>query len=150
MLQAINISKENENKLYIVSDANSFFIDSILKAYKIENHFTEIHTNPSFWKDGKLYIERYHNNEARPSKYLSVKSLNNTKTHQCSNCNPNICKGKIVKEIMQKNINKINYIYIGDGSGYKISFSSHFIFTQIFKKAIIVHALSLERMIMFL
>eukprot|EP01018_Ginkgo_biloba_P007360 Gb_34426 [translate_table: standard] len=91
--------------LRIVSDANSFFIKTILENYNLLQYFTEIKTNPaSVDEDGRLRIFPFH------SQMIAA--------HGCKLCPPNMCKGAIVDGI-QKSISesKKRFIYLGDGRG---------------------------------
>jgi pyridoxal phosphate phosphatase PHOSPHO2 len=66
-------------ELRIVSDANLFFIETILKHLGLRDYFSEINTNPSFVdEEGKLRIFPYHDFHTSP--------------HGCSLCPPNMCK----------------------------------------------------------
>ncbi|XP_022844478.1 inorganic pyrophosphatase 1-like [Olea europaea var. sylvestris] len=92
--------------LRVVSDANLFFIETILNHLGIRDCFTEINTNPSYVdEDGRLRIFPFHDFHSS--------------SHGCNLCPPNMCKGKIIERIQasfakegQKRI-----IYLGDGSG---------------------------------
>ncbi|KAL5975594.1 Inorganic pyrophosphatase 1 [Asimina triloba] len=94
--------------LRIVSDANLFFIETILKHHGLIECFSEINTNPSFVdEDGKLGIFPYHDFTSSP--------------HGCTciHCPPNMCKGLIIERIrasVLKNEKK-RFIYLGDGKG---------------------------------
>ncbi|KAF3324469.1 inorganic pyrophosphatase 2-like protein [Carex littledalei] len=91
--------------LRVVSDANLFFIETILKHHGIFECFTEIYTNPSFVdEEGKLRIMSFHNSIS---------------PHGCALCPPNMCKGKIIEKIISP-VNaegRKNIIYLGDGKG---------------------------------
>eukprot|EP00250_Pteridium_aquilinum_P008855 c18261_g1_i1 orf=254-1084(+) len=92
-------------ELRIVSDANSFFIKTILDKYEVTHLFTAIHTNPSSVDDdGRLHIQPFH-----PKCEAS---------HGCPLCPPNMCKGRIIDAI-QKHMahDPRRIIYIGDGCG---------------------------------
>ncbi|KAE9448757.1 hypothetical protein C3L33_19345, partial [Rhododendron williamsianum] len=89
-------------ELRIISDANQFFIETILKKYGLFDCFTEIVTNPSIVEGGRLRIFPYH-----------------SCPHGCSLCPPNLCKGLVIEHI-QASISekgKIRMIYLGDGRG---------------------------------
>ncbi|GMY34547.1 inorganic pyrophosphatase 1-like [Fagus crenata] len=93
-------------ELRIVSDANLFFIETILKHLGLRDCFSEINTNPSFVdEEGKLRIFPYHDF--------------NTSPHGCSLCPPNMCKGLIIERIQASESleGKRKIIYLGDGSG---------------------------------
>lgn len=65
--------------LRIVSDANMFFIETILKHLGIREYFSEINTNPGYVdEEGRLRILPYHDFNKAP--------------HGCSLCPPNMCK----------------------------------------------------------
>ncbi|KAF2323530.1 hypothetical protein GH714_035936 [Hevea brasiliensis] len=90
-------------ELRIVSDANLFFIETILKHLGLRDYFSEINTNSGFVdEEGRLRIP-YHD-FTRSS-------------HGCSRCPPNMCKGLIIERIqasLAKEGNK-KIIYLGDG-----------------------------------
>ncbi|RVX17078.1 Inorganic pyrophosphatase 2 [Vitis vinifera] len=89
--------------LKIVSDANLFFIETILKHLGVMDCFSEINTNPSFVdEEGRLRIFPHHD-------FTSS-------SHGCSLCPPNMCKGMVIKRI-QASISTEKFIYLGDGSG---------------------------------
>lgn len=93
--------------LKIVSDANKFFIETILKHHGISGYFSEINTNPSLVDgEGKLRISPFHDFASSP--------------HGCSLCPPNMCKGVVIKRIQESVAaegKKKKMIYLGDGSG---------------------------------
>ncbi|EXC11128.1 Inorganic pyrophosphatase 2 [Morus notabilis] len=91
--------------LRIVSDANAFFIETILEHLGLMECFTEIYTNPSFVdEEGRLRIFPFHVNKCPLGWNL---------------CPPNMCKGLILERIrasMAAEGNK-RFIYLGDGVG---------------------------------
>ncbi|KAJ4796843.1 Pyridoxal phosphate phosphatase-related protein [Rhynchospora pubera] len=92
--------------LRILSDANTFFIETVLKHHGIIDCFTEIYTNPSCVdEERKLIISPYHDSAVS--------------SHGCSLCPPNLCKGNVIERIRDSPSNKerICFIYIGDGKG---------------------------------
>ncbi|KAL0341924.1 UNVERIFIED_CONTAM: Inorganic pyrophosphatase 2 [Sesamum calycinum] len=92
--------------LRIVSDANMFFIETILDHLDIKDCFTEINTNPSYVDDqGRLRISPYVDFHTSP--------------HGCNLCPPNMCKGMIIERIQAsiEKEGKKRMIYLGDGSG---------------------------------
>ncbi|KAL9233319.1 hypothetical protein vseg_008337 [Gypsophila vaccaria] len=90
--------------LRIVSDANTFFIETILHHLGIRDCFSEINTNSSYMdEEGQLRILPHHD---------FIKS-----SHGCPNpCPPNMCKGEVIKRIISDERNK-RIIYLGDGAG---------------------------------
>jgi len=92
--------------LRVVSDANLFFIETILKHHGIIECFTEINTNPSYVdEEGRLRIFPFND---------FTKS-----SHGCSFCPQNMCKGKIIERIRASAFaeGKKRFIYLGDGKG---------------------------------
>ncbi|XP_008656629.1 thiamine phosphate phosphatase-like protein [Zea mays] len=92
--------------LKVVSDANTFFIETVLAHHGALGCFSEIATNPaSVDADGRLRISPYHDSAAAP--------------HGCSLCPDNMCKGKIMERIQATAASdkKQHFIYIGDGKG---------------------------------
>ncbi|KAH0982452.1 hypothetical protein GBA52_009629 [Prunus armeniaca] len=93
--------------LRIVSDANLFFIETILKHLGLEEYFSEINTNPSHVdEEGRLRIFPHHDF----TKFY----------HGCSSpCPPNMCKGVVIERIQTSvcTEGKKKIIYLGDGSG---------------------------------
>ncbi|KAG1367854.1 inorganic pyrophosphatase 2 [Cocos nucifera] len=93
-------------ELRVVSDANLFFIETILKHHGLLEYFSEINTNPSYVdEEGRLRIFPHHDFT--------------TSFHGCSLCPPNMCKGKIIERIQaQASVEgKKRFIYLGDGKG---------------------------------
>ncbi|KAK3220165.1 hypothetical protein Dsin_014135 [Dipteronia sinensis] len=94
-------------ELRILSDANMFFIETILNHHGLKDYFSEINTNPSFVdEEGRLRILPYHDFT--------------TSSHGCCLCPPNMCKGLIIERIqasLAKEGDKKKMIYLGDGSG---------------------------------
>nr|GEZ00333.1 inorganic pyrophosphatase 1-like [Tanacetum cinerariifolium] len=92
--------------LRVLSDANMFYIETILKHYEILECFSEINTNPgSVDEEGKLRIMPYHDFH--------------TFSHGCNLCPPNMCKGKIIERIQATlaTQGKKRIVYLGDGAG---------------------------------
>ncbi|KAK9032482.1 hypothetical protein V6N11_056744 [Hibiscus sabdariffa] len=68
IIQAIKYVHELGCDLKIVSDANVFFIDTILEHHGLRECFSEIHTNPSFIdEEGRLRIFPLHDFGKHPS-----------------------------------------------------------------------------------
>lgn len=115
-LKEIPFSKEMRNVLLdlksrnvpvvLLSDANTFYIDTILDAYGVRDCVTEIITNPSYKDEqGRLRVQR-HISASAPQ-------------HHCQNpCSLNICKGQELDQIIERyggadSLKKI--AYTGDG-----------------------------------
>ncbi|XVF48649.1 hypothetical protein PTKIN_Ptkin03bG0207200 [Pterospermum kingtungense] len=87
--------------LKIISDANVFFIKTILKNHGLLDRFSEINTNPSYVDgEGRLRISPYHDFESS--------------SRGCNICPPNMCKGLIMERIRASG--KKRFIYVGDGT----------------------------------
>ncbi|KAF2304114.1 hypothetical protein GH714_027338 [Hevea brasiliensis] len=103
--KAIKSAHASGCDLRIVSDANTIFIETILKHYGLMDCFSEITTNPCYVDaEGRLRILQYH--EFKSS------------SHGCTICPPNMCKG-LVMERMRASVSaqgKNRFIYVGDGS----------------------------------
>ncbi|XP_074270084.1 inorganic pyrophosphatase 1-like [Silene latifolia] len=91
--------------LRVVSDANTFFIETIMSHLGVRDYFSEIHTNPSYVDEqGRLRILSHHQDFV-------------TSSHGCCNpCPPNMCKGEVIKRILLEEANK-KIVYLGDGCG---------------------------------
>ncbi|KAF4346484.1 hypothetical protein F8388_011449 [Cannabis sativa] len=91
--------------LRIISDANMFSIETMLKHFGVREYFSEINTNPSFVDEkGTLIIEPFHN-------------FRNS-SHGCTTntCSPNMCKGLVIERIKACDEGKNKrIIYVGDG-----------------------------------
>ncbi|KGN45537.1 inorganic pyrophosphatase 2 [Cucumis sativus] len=93
--------------LRIVSDANMFFIETILDHLGIRECFSEINTNPGYVdEEGRLRIFPIHDFQKS--------------SHGCNLCPPNMCKGLVMERIQASLMSegkKKKFIYLGDGSG---------------------------------
>ncbi|NXC50089.1 PHOP2 phosphatase, partial [Penelope pileata] len=94
-----------ENKAFfdciIISDSNTVFIDWILKAADFHAVFDAVFTNPAvFSSAGWLTLRDFH-------------------AHHCPKCPKNLCKRKVLKEFLDKQLERgVSYrqvVYIGDG-----------------------------------
>ncbi|KAI3868572.1 hypothetical protein MKX03_003792 [Papaver bracteatum] len=100
-------------ELKILSDANMFFIETILEHHGLSGYFSEINTNPGFVDDqGRLRIFPYHDFTTAPHGCT-------TACHGCPICPPNMCKGLIFDRIKAEAYadGKKRIIYLGDGKG---------------------------------
>ncbi|KAK4269262.1 hypothetical protein QN277_022446 [Acacia crassicarpa] len=91
--------------LRIVSDANTFFIETILTHLEIKDCFSEINTNPGYInEEGRLRILPYHGFNKPP--------------HGLGLCPPNMCKGLIIERIQDSICvdESKRLIYVGDGA----------------------------------
>ncbi|KAF3439577.1 hypothetical protein FNV43_RR17855 [Rhamnella rubrinervis] len=92
--------------LRIISDANQFFVKTILQHHGVLGCFSHISTNPSYVdEEGKLRIFPYHDLNLPP--------------HGCNLCPSNMCKGFVIDQIRvsASESERRRFIYIGDGTG---------------------------------
>lgn len=89
--------------LIIISDSNSFFINSYLKSKNLDSVFSAILTNPAEFNDnGELMLNEFHNQD------------------YCKLSSRNLCKGEALKNYIGKMMLANNTVYtcvnyIGDG-----------------------------------
>ncbi|KAI9244258.1 phosphatase phospho-type [Helicostylum pulchrum] len=99
--------KQRNVPVILMSDANTFYIETILQAYGVRDCITEIITNPSYTDEqGRLRVHRH--------------VLTTDQQHECQNpCSLNICKGQELDQLLQRyqqqghTVEKI--AYTGDG-----------------------------------
>lgn len=92
--------------LRVVSDANVFYIETVLKHHGVLDCFSEINSNPTYVdEEGRIRISPYHEFTDSP--------------HGCNLCPPNMCKGKIIERIRTSAFaeGRKRFIYLGDGKG---------------------------------
>ncbi|KAL0558480.1 hypothetical protein IC582_003053 [Cucumis melo] len=103
IIAAIRSAHDAGCDLRIISDANQFFIETILEHHGVLGCFSTINTNPTFVDGkGRLRISPYHD-ESSP--------------HGCNLCPSNMCKGLVIDQIRASKGEKNEFIYIGDGRG---------------------------------
>lgn len=89
--------------MIILSDSNSYFISSYLKAKSLDGLFSTVLTNPArFSGDGQLLIDEYHVQD------------------HCTMSARNLCKGEALKNFIGKRMLDHNTVYtcinyVGDG-----------------------------------
>lgn len=98
------------HEINIISDSNMFFISTILEKHQIRECISNIHTNTTLVDQQKNTID------------ITEYSVAFNKPHTCETCPENMCKGEIVKEIMNYHLSphphhtpNIQFIYCGDG-----------------------------------
>ncbi|KAF9427160.1 hypothetical protein BGZ76_002444 [Entomortierella beljakovae] len=103
MIEALKLMKAQGSELYILSDANTVYIETVLKTCNIDHLFTGIITNPAaFDERGRLNVVRYHGLDIEP--------------HKCPlPCQPNLCKGREVQKLIDsKSWDQV--VYMGDST----------------------------------
>ncbi|GFT41737.1 hypothetical protein NPIL_692251 [Nephila pilipes] len=98
----IQMHDSGDCEIIILSDANSFFVQSILCDNQVNDMISKVFTNPAeFDKDGCLQIREFQNQTS------------------CKRCPPNLCKGAVlVSYIAKRMLEGVQYcrtLYIGDG-----------------------------------
>jgi pyridoxal phosphate phosphatase PHOSPHO2 len=107
MLRLIDDLYQRNYHLFIISDSNTIFIETILKQNGIYSRFNTIFTNKaSFDLNEKLVVVPF-NHTYNPNK----------EPFDCQTniCEKNICKGKVLDNII-KNHDAEHIIYVGDGT----------------------------------
>ncbi|CAO3650583.1 unnamed protein product [Cunninghamella echinulata] len=103
MIATLKSLNEHGTKVVIMSDANTFFIDTILKAYGVSHLVHDIITNPAYYDEkNRIRVNR--------------RVLKTDPQHQCPNvCAVNICKGQELDKYIQMNGPFRKIMYVGDG-----------------------------------
>lgn len=96
-----SIPRDN-TEFIVISDANSVFIDYILKSLGLRDLFQALFTNPAeFDENGCLHLQMYHNQD------------------WCNLSTRNLCKGSIlanyIKSREEANVSFSTIAYVGDG-----------------------------------
>ncbi|KAF9263312.1 hypothetical protein L218DRAFT_1034984 [Marasmius fiardii PR-910] len=106
MVRAVTTLKAGGKTTFLcLSNANSVFIDTILKEKGLETLFEEIITNPAQFEDsGLLNLKR----RVKPD----------GPQHQCKvGCSPNMCKGEELDAFLARHAPTYDrVVYVGDGS----------------------------------
>lgn len=106
MLDAVKLAVDEHNATVVIaSDANDFFIRSMLQLHNMTEYVSEIHANKAKWdtaKSARLRVKPYHAKAKKP--------------HGCERCPSNLCKGQIIDVLRKKNAFDA-VLYVGDGTG---------------------------------
>ncbi|POM69616.1 Pyridoxal phosphate phosphatase [Phytophthora palmivora] len=108
MLDAVRMAVELFGAdVKVISDGNTFYIESMLDHQDLSNHVKEVFANPIEHEpldDGRtrLRIRPYHGDHLEP--------------HGCKWCPTNMCKGSILDSIRSSK-SYYRVIYVGDGTG---------------------------------
>jgi len=105
MVKSLQLIHERGADTILVSDANAFFIQSILKHHGLDAIFgaERIFTNGAVWDDtGRLRVSTFQPKDT---------------PHNCQRCPLNMCKGGIVQRYLKSCTPYDRVVYVGDGSG---------------------------------
>lgn len=103
LFQFLRTRPPQDFEVVLVSDANTFFIESWLRRAGARQLFHRIFTNPAtFNKDGQLVLRAFH-------------------SHDCVRCPNNMCKQKVVRDYVarrtqERGRNYQRLFYVGDGA----------------------------------
>lgn len=102
MCELINFLKhELSYDIIIISDANTYFIDTWLREFSLLSSIEKVFTNPACFTDNMLKIDMYH---------LQT---------ECNLSTKNLCKGKILQEYLdfqrEREVSYDRIVYVGDG-----------------------------------
>ncbi|CAD5122067.1 unnamed protein product [Dimorphilus gyrociliatus] len=98
MKQLLDLIKSEGLEAIIISDANSVFINELLKKFNLTETFSTVYTNPSkVEENGLITISYYH------------------KQDWCDLSTVNMCKGHILDEHIKTNGGYDKVMYVGDG-----------------------------------
>ena len=102
----------NRHTVTIASDANTFFIETILKKYNMLQYVNEIYSN-------YCTVDRENNSVTLVQfcEYIN-------KPHSCDVCPINMCKGEILQRLFSQSVTQIpsqkthydRIVYVGDGT----------------------------------
>jgi pyridoxal phosphate phosphatase PHOSPHO2 len=107
VIQAIKLAAEKGADLAILSDANTHYIDVILRHHELQHLFSKVVTNFA------------HFDEIQQSLVIAPYQPVDT-PHMCDRCPPNLCKGGVLthwREKLSEQNPDLRVMYIGDGGG---------------------------------
>ncbi|TPX46420.1 hypothetical protein SeMB42_g03704 [Synchytrium endobioticum] len=101
MLESLRLMHARSHDVLILSDANSVFIDEVLKCHGADAYVSCVVTNPACWRDGVLLVHRH---TVDPP-------------HGCTDarCGVNLCKGVELDAYLAKHVYD-RIVYCGDGA----------------------------------
>lgn len=104
MVETVKLLRSAGVEQIIISDSNTFFIDTILQHHGIRDAFSRINTNGGvFTEAGVLCVTPHH-----------PPTSTGMPPHECPLCPPNLCKGSVFDSQRE---GAVKVIYIGDGGG---------------------------------
>lgn len=100
-ISLFKILQRKNCEIIIISDSNTYFIEEWLKKNGIREAVHTIYSNPGYFSEGKLYIEKFHEQD------------------WCNLSTRNLCKGYILESHIRKRteegIHFKRIFYVGDG-----------------------------------
>eukprot|EP00943_MAST-04B_sp_MAST-4B-sp1_P001363 g1363.t1 len=109
IFRMIRIMHQQGHEIIVLSDANEFYIDCILKKHKINYAIKQIITNKSDWVPSS---------SSQSKDTLQIKAYHSKGGHDCSLCPQNLCKGKVLQQLRDENYRRYKkFFYVGDGGG---------------------------------
>eukprot|EP00960_Hanusia_phi_P017356 511170-Hanusia_phi.AAC.1 len=100
LVHFVQVSAQQGVDLRILSDANSFFIEEVLRPKGILGSFSRIVTNPVTLEGDRIVVSPFHKDEHPGS----------------SSSPPNLCKGRVVRDWVAEG-GWDTIVYCGDGEG---------------------------------
>lgn len=103
LLQFLRTRSQQDFEVVLLSDANTFFIDSWLRRNGARQIFHRVFSNPAtFNKDGRLVMRPFH-------------------SHECQRCPANMCKQVVVRDYVARRTQERGrpyqrVFYVGDGA----------------------------------
>ncbi|XP_015230237.1 PREDICTED: phosphoethanolamine/phosphocholine phosphatase [Cyprinodon variegatus] len=103
LFQFLRTRPAHDFEVVLVSDANTFFIESWLRRAGVRQLFHRIFTNPAtFNKNGRLVLRPFH-------------------SHECQRCPDNMCKQVVVRDYVARRTQERGrpyqrIFYVGDGA----------------------------------
>lgn len=103
LFQFLRTRSQQDFEVVLLSDANTFFIESWLRRNGVRQLFHRIFTNPAtFNKDGRLVLRPFH-------------------SHDCPRCPVNMCKQVVVRDYVTRRTQERGrpyqrVFYVGDGA----------------------------------
>lgn len=103
-LSHLKTTKSPATTFFCLSNANSVYISTVLKAHNFADLYDEIITNPAHWDDdGVLHVRRRVDPDGPQ--------------HSCKvGCKPNMCKGEELTGFIARRGDFKRMLYLGDGS----------------------------------
>ena len=104
------------HEVIILSDANRFYIETIVKEQGILDSISCIITNGVEWRTGSDKDEKV--NGVCEVDVLQIEPYHRVGDHSCNLCPSNLCKGLVLQKLRNENFRRYKkMVYVGDGGG---------------------------------